>query len=349
VLAETQEKIGEQALTEPPILELKNLSKHFPSGGGLLGKPKTWVKAVDGVTFCVQRGQSFGLVGESGCGKTTLGRLILRLIQPSGGRVVFDGRDITDLTPHALRPLRRKMQMIFQDPYGSLDPRMTIEAIVTEPLRMDPSLTLPQRRRMASRMLAKVGLAGSDLKKYPHEFSGGQRQRIGIARALCVNPELLVADEPVSALDVSIQAQVLNLMQDLKDALNLSYVFISHNLRAVAQICDQVAVMYLGGIVEVAPLSGFSRAPLHPYAKALAAAAATPDPRNRLRKPGIQGDVPSPMDPPAGCAFHPRCPLVLDICRWQRPQLVEVRAEHQVACWLNEGRGLAGPAGARGR
>ena len=327
-------------MSDVPLLNVVDLAKHFPLGGGILAKPKGWVKAVDGVSFAVSRGESFGLVGESGCGKTTLGRLILRLIEPSGGRIEFDGQNIGSLSTTEMMPLRRRMQIIFQDPYASLDPRMKIDAIVTEPLRAIQPLTSHQRREAAAELLEKVGLRKDDLNKYPHEFSGGQRQRIGIARSLCVRPELIVADEPVSALDVSIQAQVINLLDDLKEEFNLSYVFISHDLSVVEHICDRIAVMYLGTVVEMATTEDFSKSPRHPYTKALLLAVPIPDPHRRAEPFPIEGDVPSPIDPPAGCAFHPRCPFAFDRCSQQKPSLAEAAADHFVACWLNEGLGM---------
>ncbi len=327
-------------MSDVPLLNVVDLAKHFPLGGGILAKPKGWVKAVDGVSFAVSRGESFGLVGESGCGKTTLGRLILRLIEPSGGRIEFDGQNIGSLSTTEMMPLRRRMQIIFQDPYASLDPRMKIDAIVTEPLRASRSLTRSQCREAAADLLEKVGLRKDDLNKYPHEFSGGQRQRIGIARSLCVRPELIVADEPVSALDVSIQAQVINLLDDLKEEFKLSYVFISHDLSVVEHICDRIAVMYLGTVVEMATTEDFSKSPRHPYTKALLLAVPIPDPHCRAEPFPIEGDVPSPIDPPAGCAFHPRCPFAFDRCSQQKPSLAEAAADHFVACWLNEGAGM---------
>jgi len=323
-----------------PLLEVSNLGKQFASGAGFFSPPQSVVRAVDSVSFSVARGETFGIVGESGCGKTTLGRMIMRLIDPTGGRIVFDGDDITALNRNAMRPLRQKMQIIFQDPYSSLDPRMKVDAIVTEPLTAVKKLTRRQRRDQAAALLAKVGLSEVDLHKYPHEFSGGQRQRISIARALCVQPAMIVADEPVSALDVSIQAQVLNLMKDLKDELNLSYIFISHDLSVVEYLCDRVAVMYFGGFVEISPTAGFNTAPRHPYTRALLASVPLPDPHVRSGQTPLSGDVPNPADPPGGCAFHPRCRYALDICPKERPPLIEVAADHYVACWLNESRGF---------
>jgi len=327
-------------MPEIPLLNVVDLVKEFPIGGGILSKPRAWVKAVDGVSFAVSRGESFGLVGESGCGKTTLGRLILRLIEPTRGRVEFEGRDIVALSRPEMSALRRRMQIIFQDPYSSLDPRMKVEGIITEPLRATGQLSRRQRRETAAELLQKVGLRSVDLDKYPHEFSGGQRQRIGIARSLCVRPELIVADEPVSALDVSIQAQVINLMEDLKAEFNLAYVFISHDLSVVEYICDRIAVMYLGGIVELAPTRKFSVSTRHPYTEALLKAVPVPDPHRRTEPFAMEGDVPNPIDPPTGCPFHPRCLYKFDRCSREKPPLIEAEPNHLAACWLNGGHGL---------
>lgn len=329
-------------MSETPLLAVHDLVKHFPLGGGLMSRPRAWVRAVDGVSFSVKRGESFGLVGESGCGKTTLGQLIVRLIDPTGGRIEFEGQDYASMNRAEIRLVRKRMQIIFQDPYSSLDPRMKVDSIITEPLRASQRISKIKRRDAAAELLEGVGLRAVDLDKYPHEFSGGQRQRIVIARALCVRPELIVADEPVSALDVSIQAQIINLMQDLKDDFDLSYIFISHDLSVVEHICDRIAVMYLGTIFELAPAENFSVTPLHPYTRALLIAVPQPDPHARARIFSMEGDVPNPIDPPSGCAFHPRCQSAFDQCKKERPLLVEVTPNHYVACWLNQGRGIEG-------
>jgi oligopeptide/dipeptide ABC transporter ATP-binding protein len=329
-------------MPEIPLLNVVDLVKRFPLGGGILTKPRAWIQAVDHVSFSVSRGESFGLVGESGCGKTTLGRLILRLLEPTSGSIELDGDNIFALSRTDMQSVRRRMQIIFQDPYSSLDPRMKVEAIVTEPLRAIPGQSRARRREVATDLLEKVGLRSADLEKYPHEFSGGQRQRIGIARALCVRPELVVADEPVSALDVSIQAQVINLLEDLKAEFKLSYIFISHDLSVVEHICDRIAVMYFGKIVELASTEDFSITPRHPYTETLLQAVPIPDPHHKSEPFPMEGDVPNPIDPPAGCTFHPRCPYVFDRCSVERPNLLEASPHHFTACWLNQGRGIEG-------
>ncbi|MDM8524416.1 ATP-binding cassette domain-containing protein [Desulfococcaceae bacterium HSG8] len=316
------------------LLVVSDLTKYFSLNRGIFSKSERLVRAVEGVSFTVRKGESFGIVGESGCGKSTLGRMVIRLINPTRGRIEFDGIDIARLSLAEMRPMRRRMQIIFQDPYASLSPRMKVKEIVSEPLRACQGLSKVRRWKLAAGMLEKVGLSSDDLEKYPHEFSGGQRQRIGIARSLCIRPELIVADEPVSALDVSVQAQVINLMADLREEFNLSYIFISHDLSVVEYMCDRIAVMYLGMIVELAPVEVFSlMKQRHPYTEALMAAVPQPDPRSSIRLPMMEGDIPNPSDPPPGCMFHPRCQYASERCRIERPSLGEVMPEHFVACW----------------
>ena len=319
-----------------PLLEVHNVTKYFPLGGGLFSKPKAWARAVNQVSFSLASGETLGLVGESGCGKSTLGRMLLGLIKPDSGSVLFQNQDLHSLEKKALKRLRQQMQLIFQDPYSSLDPRMKVETIITEPLRASTGLTGTQRRRRAARLLEKVGLQAEDLHKYPHEFSGGQRQRIGIARSLSVQPKLIVADEPVSALDVSIQAQIINLLQDLKTELELSFVFIAHDLSVVDHFCDRIAVMYLGQIVESAPASLFSANPGHPYSEALLSAVPLPEPGLGLQPELMEGEVPDPVNPPAGCPFHPRCVHQIPQCRQESPALSEIEAGHFIACWKTQ-------------
>jgi oligopeptide/dipeptide ABC transporter ATP-binding protein len=321
-------------MPDAPLLEINDLVKHFPQGGGLFSKPRSWVKALNGVTFQVEKGETLGVVGESGCGKTTLGRLILRLLEPTSGQIKFNGQDITRLNRAKMRPLRKLIQIIFQDPYSSLDPRMKVSSIVTEPLAAFHELTRQSRRDSAAELIEKVGLQATDLDKYPHEFSGGQRQRIGIARALSVQPRLIVADEPVSALDVSIQAQIINLLDDLKQEFHLAYIIISHDLSVVEHMCDNIAVMYMGIIVENAPAAEFSIDPRHPYTKALLSAIPTPDPHLSRPPVYLEDDIPSPTDPPSGCTFHVRCKHCMDRCRKEQPRPVEIGPGHTVACWL---------------
>lgn len=327
-------------MPQQPILDVQDIVKYFPVTDGLWSKPTAWIKAVDGVTFQVHKGESFGLVGESGCGKTTLGRTILRLIEPTSGSIKLDGVEITGLNRREMRAYRRNVQMIFQDPQASLDPRMKVVSIVTEPLRAFQKVGRQQLRDRAVSLLERVGLKADDLDKYPHAFSGGERQRIGIARALCLDPSLIVADEPVSALDMSIQAQVLNLLADLKASFDFSSLIISHDLSVVNHMCDCVAVMYLGVIVEMAPPKIFSRNQRHPYTAALVSAVPIPDPHQKQAPLTLEGEIPSPVDPPSGCLFHTRCPYCFERCRVERPPLVDVAAGHTVACWLNNGRGL---------
>nr|WP_320776980.1 dipeptide ABC transporter ATP-binding protein [Streptomyces sp. CRN 30] len=320
---------------EKPLLKVEGLVKHFPIKKGLLQRQVGAVKAVDGIDFEVRRGETLGVVGESGCGKSTMGRLITRLLEPSGGKVEFDGTDITHLDTGGMRPLRRDIQMIFQDPYGSLNPRHTIGSIVSAPFKLQNVEPEGGVKKEVQRLLELVGLSPEHYNRYPHEFSGGQRQRIGIARALALKPRMVVADEPVSALDVSIQAQVVNLMDDLQDELGLTYVIIAHDLSVVRHVSDRIAVMYLGKIVELADRHSLYDAPMHPYTKALMSAVPIPDPKRRHQKSErilLKGDVPSPIAPPSGCRFHTRCWKATEICRTTEPPLLELKPGQRVAC-----------------
>jgi peptide/nickel transport system ATP-binding protein/oligopeptide transport system ATP-binding protein len=320
-----------------PLVEVRHLVKHFPITGGILQRTIAQVQAVDDVSFTIRRGETLGLVGESGCGKTTVGRLLLRLIEPTAGEIIFDGNDLAKLHGSALKPYRRRMQIIFQDPYASLDPRTPIGDSIGEGLRIHAIGRPQERREKVRKIMDLVGLAPYHARRYPHEFSGGQRQRIGIARALVLEPDLVVCDEPVSALDVSIQAQVLNELKQLQGELGLTYLFIAHNMGVVEHISDRVAVMYLGKVIELADRRDLFRDPEHPYTAALMSAIPIPDPELRRKRIILKGDVPSPVNPPSGCRFNPRCQLRAElggpmICAEKEPPLIEIAAAHHCAC-----------------
>jgi oligopeptide/dipeptide ABC transporter ATP-binding protein len=315
------------------LIEVNNLVKYFPIRGGLLQRVVAWVQAVDNVNFTIREGETLGLVGESGCGKTTVGRTMLRLVEPTDGAVLYEGQDIFQLQGRDLKNMRRNMQIIFQDPNASLDPRVPIGESVIEGLKIHGIGTPRERFEVGIEMLRKVGLEDYHARRYPHEFSGGQRQRIGIARALALRPKFIIADEPVSALDVSIQSQVLNILKDLQHEFNLTYLFIAHNLSVVEHISDRVAVMYLGKVVEMTTREELFRSPLHPYTQALMSAIPIPDPTIKRERIILQGDVPSPVNPPKGCRFHPRCPIAIDHCKVAEPPFREVSPNHSAACW----------------
>ena len=322
-----------------PLLEVDGLQKHFPLHRGLLSQAAGQVRAVDGVSFAIGFGETLGLVGESGCGKSTVGKVILKLLEPTAGRIKLRGEDITNLSPAGMRPYRRELQVVFQDPFSSLNPRMSAEAIVREPLVNYDLAKGPELRDRVAELFARVGLRPEQMRRYPHEFSGGQRQRLGVARALALNPSLIIGDEPVSALDVSVQAQVINLFMDLQREFNLSYLFIAHDLAVVKHISHRVAVMYLGKLVEMTDTATLFRDPLHPYTEALLSAVPKPEPpkggakRERII---LHGDVPSPVNPPSGCRFHTRCPYVFDRCKVEEPQFRQVTPGHWAACHLRD-------------
>lgn len=320
-------------MTEP-LLKVENLQKHFPITGGVLGRQISSVKAVDGVSFTVNKGETLGIVGESGCGKSTTGRMLMRLIDPTDGKVTFQDRELTSLSNSEMRKMRREIQMVFQDPYASLNPRHTVEQILEEPLKVHGIGSQKERRQRVRELLEIVGLSSYHAKRYPHQFSGGQRQRIGIARALMTRPKLIIADEPVSALDVSIQSQVLNLMQDLQKEFGLTYIFIAHDLGVVRHISDRVGVMYLGRMVELSSSEALYDKPMHPYTQALLSAVPIPDPEFKRETILLQGDIPSPSNPPSGCTFHTRCPHATEICKQKVPEFKEQQPGHYVACHL---------------
>jgi oligopeptide/dipeptide ABC transporter ATP-binding protein len=316
------------------LLSVEDLEVHFPIKKGLLSRTVGYVYAVDGVSITLGKGETLGLVGESGCGKTTTGLAVLRLIEPTAGAVRFGDTDITTLNKSRLRALKKEIQMIFQDPYSSLNPRMTVNDILGDPMEIHSLYPGAQRKERIAYLLEKVGLTAEQGRRYPHEFSGGQRQRIGVARALALNPQVIIGDEPVSALDVSIQAQIINLLIDLQQEFHLSYIIIAHDLAVVEHICDRIAVMYLGKIVETAEYNNVYTDPKHPYTQALLSAIPVADPRAKKERMILKGDVPSPINPPSGCAFHPRCPHRMDICDKKVPVLKDIGSNHAVACYL---------------
>lgn len=328
--------INKHGREQKVLVEVNNLVKYFPVRAGLLQRVKAWVKAVDDVSFFIYEGETFGLVGESGCGKTTIGRTILRLIPATSGSVVFEGTNLFDLNATELKKMRSSIQIIFQDPYSSLDPRMPIGESISEGLRIHTDKNSQERYDIVVEMLTRVGMRADHARRYPHEFSGGQRQRIGIARALALRPKFIVCDEPVSALDVSIQAQVLNILRELQKDFNLTYLFIAHNLSVVEHFSDRVGVMYLGKMVEMAERTEMYKNPLHPYTQALMSAIPIPDPTVKRKRVILEGDVPSPLNPPTGCRFHTRCPLAFDKCSQEEPPFKDYGKEHFAACWLLE-------------
>lgn len=316
------------------LLEVKNLKTYYPIKGGFFRKDIGAVKAVDDISFDIRKGETLGLVGESGCGKSTAGRTILRLLDPTDGQIIFDGKDITNLRGTSLRKIRQDFQMVFQDPYASLNPVMMVGHLVSEPIRNYTNKSEKELKEEVMELLTKVGLPEDAYYKYPHEFSGGQRQRIGIARALALKPKLIIADEPVSALDVSVQSQVLNLLKELQNEFDLTFLFIAHDLSVVKHMSDRIGVMYLGGLVEVADKNSIYSEPLHPYTQALISAIPEPDPRKKKDRIILEGDVPSPINPPSGCTFHPRCRHAMQECQLEKPSLKEVKPGHRVACHL---------------
>ncbi len=320
------------AVQTQPLLEVRTLRRFFPIKKGILRKTVGWVQAVDGVSFHIGHGESLGLGGESGCGKSTIGRCILNLLEPTEGKILFEGKDISGLGLSEIKGYRRKVQAIFQDPYSSLNPRMPAGEIVEEPMKVHSLHSSSERKEIVADLFKKVGLRPEYIPRYPHEFSGGQRQRIGIARSLALRPSLIVCDEPVSALDVSIQAQVINLLDDLKEEFKLSYLFIAHDLGVVEHVSDRIAVMYLGKIVEVSRDRELYSNPLHPYTRALMSAVPLPEPRRKKKRIVLRGEVPSPIDPPSGCRFHPRCPAKESVCAKENPPLRLIGADHWVAC-----------------